>query len=462
MQRVRPLLLAFVLAGLVAAGCSSDSDDAGATATETTVAASDPDDTDTSDADDDDPAADDDPASEDDPGADDPVELTASFRGVTEDVIKVGIVTIDFERLADLGVDQNRGDTAATYAATVQAINDRGGILGRQLEIIEESYLPTDGAEIDAMCTRLTEDAEVFIVVGVIRLDDVLCYTELHETAVISINQMNQERLERALAPYVTVQGRTDERSAELVEAMVEAGVFEGATVGVLGFVDADEDLYLDTVAALRDVGIEPVEGLVASTGGDVEANRTAAGVVLERFRTEGVTVTVHASPTAGGLAIAGDLGYESEWIQAPFIAPGILDAGGVDSAYVDGMLSIASTSVGTLDQPSLADDPAVAECIATIEDRSDEVIDFAIEPEVDNAITALNACGIATILELALTAAGPDLTNESLAAAFAGLGDFTLAGYPSASLGPGDFAAAGAGQLVSFSAADGAWVVVG
>lgn len=461
MERIRTLLLAFFVAGLVAAGCSSGDGAAEADVAKPQVSDPGPGDGDDP-AGDDAPGGDDDPTVEDDQVDDEPGELTASFRGVTEDAIRIGIVTIDFERLAAIGVDQNRGDTAATYAATIQAINDRGGILGRQLEIIEESYLPTDGAEIDALCTRLTEDAEVFIVVGVIRLDDVLCYTELHETAVISINQMTQERLDRALAPYVTVQGRSDQRAAESVAAMVEAGAFEGETVGVIGFVDADEELYRDTVAALRDAGIEPVEGLVSSTGGDVQANRSAAGVVLERFRTDGVTVTVHASPTAGGLEIAASLGYESDLIQMPFIAPGVLSAAGVDPAYVDGMLSVASTSVGTLDQLALADDPAVVECVATIEERTDEVIDFAIEPEIDNAITALNACGIATILELALTAAGPVLTNESLAAGLAGIGDFALAGFPSASLGPDDFAAAGGGQLVSYSASDGAWVVVG
>ena len=80
----------------------------------------------------------------------------------------------------------------------------------------------------------------------------------------------------------------------------------------------------------------------------------------------------------------------------------------------------------------------------------------------MDNLFTALNACGVATILELGLTAAGPDLTNDTLAAAFAGIGDFSMAGFTAASLGPDDHAAADAGDLVRFSAADNAWDYVG
>ena len=93
-----------------------------------------------------------------------PVELTASFRGATEDVIRVGVVAIDFDRLADAGVQINSGDAGAIYTAALEAINDRGGIYGRQLELTTETYLPIGGIEADEICVRLAEDVEVFMV----------------------------------------------------------------------------------------------------------------------------------------------------------------------------------------------------------------------------------------------------------------------------------------------------------
>lgn len=453
MTMTRRLLAALTLAALVAAGCSSGDDTTNVTDPGPDATTSTPD------------SADTEPPDETDPtvttATTEPVELTASFRGVTEDVIRVGIVGVDFDRLAAAGVDFNSGDAAAVYTAALEAINDRGGILGRRLELTTERYLPIGGTEADAICARLTGDLEVFIVVGAIRLDQVLCYTELNDTAVISINQQNQERIDRSTAPYVTVRGRNDTRTVAWVEAMVDAGVLEGETVGVLGAVDADEELYEETVAALRAAGIDPVEGLAASNSGDINANEAAIQIILEKFRAEGVTVTVHASPVATGLGTAAEIGYETTWLQNPAIGAGTLTTEGVDLSYVDGMLSLMPTPVGTVDQPTMADDPAVGECVASIEAHGEETVDFALGADAGNLNHAINACGIATILELAFTAAGAELTYDSLATALAGLGEFSMAGFPSASLGPDDQAAAEAGQLARFSATDEAWEFV-
>ncbi|MDG2026017.1 MAG: hypothetical protein P8J50_02805 [Acidimicrobiales bacterium] len=452
MNRSRRLLLALALAALVAAGCSSGDNTTDVADPDTTTST--PDATDTS--------AVDEPAPDDTTAPDEaPVELTASFRGVTEDVIRVGVVAIDFDRLAAAGVEINSGDAGAIYTAALEAVNDRGGILGRRLEITTETYLPIGGTEADEVCLRLTEDVEVFVVVGAIRLDEVLCYTETHDTAAVTISQQNQARIERSNAPYVSVRGRTDTRSTEWVDAMVEVGVFDGETIGVFGLADVDEELYYETVAALRAAGIDPVDGLVAPNGGDVVANRAAAEITLEKLRAEGVTVTVHASSIADGLEIAGSIDYQTTWLQNPAIGAGSLTAGGVDLSYVDGMLTLMPTPVGTVDQSAMADDPAVAECVAVIEDRTDETVDYALDAEEGNLNLAINACGAATILEPALTAAGPVLTNDSFAAALAGLGEFSMAGFPSASLGPDDYDAAGAGQLARFSAAEEAWEFV-
>ena len=97
----------------------------------------------------------------------------------------------------------------------------------------------------------------------------------------------SQERIDRSNAPYVTVRGRTDTRSEAWVDAMVDAGVFDGETVGVFGLADADEELYNETVAALRAAGIDPIEGLVGRNGGDQIANQTDSGIVFEKLRSE-------------------------------------------------------------------------------------------------------------------------------------------------------------------------------
>jgi ABC-type branched-subunit amino acid transport system substrate-binding protein len=451
MNPTRRMLAALALAALIAAGCSSSDDTAVVADPDTTTAAPDP--TESEPVDEPDPTETTAPA--------EPVELTASFRGVTEEVIRVGVVGIDFERLTEAGVDLGSSDAAGIYTAALKAINERGGILGRQLELTTERYLPIGGTEADEICARLTEDEEVFIVVGALRLDQVLCYTELSDTAVISLNQQNQERLDRSTAPYVTVRGRNDQRAVEFVAAMVEAGVFEGETVGVLGAIDVDEELYNETVAALRDAGIDPVEGLVGANDGDVNANDNATELVLERFRAEGVTVTVHASAVAHGLGTGFDSGYETTWVQNPAIGAAAMIARGIELSYVDGMLTLMPTPVGTTSQPTMADDPAVLECVAAVEAHGDERVDFTLGAEDGNVNHAINACGIATILELAFTAAGAELTNDSLAAALAGLGEFEMAGFPTATLGPDDFSGASAGELASFSAADEAWAFV-
>jgi hypothetical protein len=451
MSRARRILLALTVAALVAAGCSSGDDTTDIAGPTTTTAA--PDTTDTESADDPEPPETSQP--------DAPVELTASFRGVTEEVIRVGVVGIDFDRLAEAGVNFNSGDAAAVYTAALEGINARGGILGRRLELTTERYLPIGDTEADEICVRLTEDLEVFLVVGAIRLDQVLCYTELNDTAVIAVTQQTQERIDRSVAPYVTVRGRVDLRTAEFVATLMDAGVFDGETVGVMGTAGGDEDLFHDTVAELRAAGIEPIEGLVPDSGGDINVARGDIELVLERFRTEGVTVTIHASPVAVGLGTAADIDYETTWIQTPPIGSDALTSEGVDLDYVDGMLTLMPTAIGTVDEPAMADDPAVAECVATIEDNSELTVDFELDAEASIAAHAINACGIAKILEMAAIAAGPELTNESFAAALAGLGEFEMAGFSSAALGPDDTDAAGAGQLARFSAADEAWEFV-
>ena len=61
------------------------------------------------------------------------VELTASYRGVTADSIKVGVVLFDLDAILELGVDVGYGDHTQHYQVVIDEMNAAGGILGRRI-----------------------------------------------------------------------------------------------------------------------------------------------------------------------------------------------------------------------------------------------------------------------------------------------------------------------------------------
>lgn len=180
-SRVRIGGLLFVALALFAAACGDDdtATEPDPTTTTTTAAPDDgePDETGTDETD---------GTGTDDTETDPPVELTDSYRGVTEDSIKLGIVLFDTDAILDLGVDVGYGDHAQHYQVVIDEMNEAGGILGRQIEPIYKFVSPVDPEEADRVCTELTEDDEVFAVLGTARPpENLLCYTETADTPFI-------------------------------------------------------------------------------------------------------------------------------------------------------------------------------------------------------------------------------------------------------------------------------------
>ena len=151
--------LAVILAfALIAASCGDDGTDADAGGDTTSTAVPD------------DPAPDDtapDGTAPADSTTTAPVELTASWTGVTEEVIRLGFTTTDLVRLREMGlVDIDRGDPQVALDALIADVNARGGIHGRMLEAYLEVIVPVDATAADEACVRMTEDIGVFAVLG--------------------------------------------------------------------------------------------------------------------------------------------------------------------------------------------------------------------------------------------------------------------------------------------------------
>ena len=146
----------------------------------------------------------------------------------------------------------------------------------------------------------------MFAVLGTLRRDEVLCYTEQHEAIAVVNADMTQERLDRSAAPYVSVNVTRERATQAFVAESVQRGLFDDRTVAVLS---------VDAAAAATDVAIPAL-------------NDAGAGVELE--------VLVQGDGSVGGAAAELTANVES------------MRARGIDTVFVVGDAVIAvNTFIG-------------------------------------------------------------------------------------------------------------------
>ena len=388
-----------------------------------------------------------------------PAELTASFRGVTPEVIKVGITDIDWDALAEIGVDFGRTNSLDLWTAALDDINARGGIHGRMLEIHGTEFLPLGGTSFDEACVELTQDEEVFVVVGQALEDQVLCLTELGDTAAVVVAGMAEPILARSTAPYATLWASYETQAANLVALAEAAGALDGATIGVVGSVDVGVIEYQTIVDAFRAAGYEVVEGLIGDNDTDLAETARDQALVYERMEAAGVDLTVSTTGVPLEIFNAQSESYATDqWLLSVVMSSSGLIEAGVDLDYLDGALAVVNTPVATSAQETMGDDPDVAACVDMLEAASGHDLHYELDVETNDLAAGLYACAIARILEAALTAAGPELTNDSFATALGSLGPLDLPGYFDASLTADDLGAAKGLRLARFDASTGAW----
>lgn len=461
----RSIVAAAAALALVAASCSSDGssenddgDDGGTTepvdtdgSTETEPAGEDPTGTDAADSEPTDTA---DGSPDTEPADDEPIgELTASAPGVTADTITLGFSYIDFDELVDLGLSPSGwGDQELAMQTMVDAVNADGGVNGRQIEMIYEPYsvLGTEGAE--AACLSLTEDNEVFGVLGgfVGPAEPAnTCIAGRQETLLVGGVQ-SEERLSEATAPWLTPRPlRT--RQAEILASLVnDQGDLEGRSIAIVASADSID--VLDSVgAAFADAGNEPTEKLISEAEiGDIVAEDAVWGTIVERLRSSDVdTVVLVGNPSQGVRNIAQQgldvdvWALDQEALLSLGTAVDLEDARDVIAAV-------------PLTNQALWDDSTMQECrdAYTSANPDVEIIEPAdlVEGDEDIPQGIFNACGNLRLFMAAAEPAGADLTNESFATAAATLDQFSIPGQPFASLGDDKSDSNDSFQLGSFN----------
>lgn len=365
---------------------------------------------------------------------------TASFRGVTEDTIEVGVVVSDLDELRELGlVDINRGDEELVWQTFVDDINDRGGINGRMVNMTWAPYVPTQETSALEACIVLTEDVGVFAALGGVRGPAATvntCFVDDNETIMVGGTHV-PEQLAAAQAPWISDQMSADRKYSGGIGLMADEGLLDG-TVGVI-YDSSEESLYNDIIEpALTEVGVTPVVGVQDIPPGDLAAAQALFPVILERFEDEGVdTILLVQAALNLGAGLLLENGFEGQIIGLDPTSQ-VAALGGYDErlpAEFDGVIGITGAS-----PDEKWDLPATQDCVATFEAANPDidVMDSRDVPEgeADWAVPVIEACRHFALFEVVATNAGVELTNESFEAGLEGLGTFVLAGQPFNSLG--------------------------
>lgn len=447
------IVAVFVVAGLLAVACGSDGDDATneasdptpeASATEVVDDTSEPSGTPEPSA-----TSEQTPTPEETPTA---VELTASYTGVTEDSITVGISMLDFEALVSSGLSaQGWGDQELVWRTFIDNLNANGGILGRELVPVFDKYNPVGMTEAEAACLRMTQDNEVFAVIGGFlgpASPATTCIVGDQETLLVGDGQ-NSERLALARAPWVQSGSNRERRLGVFLDLLQGEGMLDGISLAVVGGPEAVSE-YESAPAALAERGVEPtVIAFTEATSGDIVAEDAAWEPIAERIRSEGADNVLLIGNSQGGLRGIRRAGLDVQTL--------VLDASGLTSpgATLAPEDLEGAITINGLSQAEAWNDPLIEECKEIFSAAHPEIelispADIAAgEEQWYNPVIAY--CTWLSLFAMIAEEAGADLTQETFAAAAVTFDQFALPGVPFASIGPDKFAASDSFRLSVF-----------
>ena len=377
--------------------------------------------------------------------------LTASARGVTADTITVGYSYLDFDLLKEKNlVASGFGDQQLAFQTMVDALNKAGGINGRQVKVVYEKYSPLGTEDAEAVCLRLTQDNEIFAVLG-----GFLGPAEPANTCIVGQQKtvlvggvQSAERLAEAKAPWITDRPPRTRQADILLNLLKSKGMLDGKKVAVVTNTDA-QDAHDAVLETLGEFGLDPVDDLTLDAPiGDIPAEDAAWAALGERVRSSGAnTLLVAGNPgstirnrTALGLTV--DMwALDQETLLNLGTSVKKEDAKGVLTAAPPG---------------NLLEQPAFTKCRDTFTAANPGVTVLPQEQltETDEDVLSglVLACNYLDLFRIVATAAGPNLTNDTFAGALTNLPDFAIATEPFASLGPDKFSSNDSFQLVTFN----------
>jgi len=212
--------------------------------------------------------------------------------GVTPTEIHVGVALVDFNCIKPF-VDGLRFNQDKVYQAFVDDVNQRGGINGRKLVATYKTYCPIQSAPALAACTSLTEDSDVFAVMGTLADfsgDAQKCVTAQHKRVLLSQVVSQQEISQAPPGLFITPEVTPERRAAIVLALLKSQHTLDGKKIAVLGEQVTEERVHKVIEPGLKALGLKlGTTAILSISGTDTTAAQSQLDSFIERWKTEDI-----------------------------------------------------------------------------------------------------------------------------------------------------------------------------
>lgn len=363
-----------------------------------------------------------------------PVANTASDVGVTADTIKIGLLVPTSSSIGS--TSDQRAVQVAEFKAFTDDINERGGIHGRTIEVVDATYDVLDqDSGTRASCLKLADDERVFAAFNTTGYGPpgALCLTREKGVPFLQGSGHPEEIYAQANGLYSSTFDNQTRNFRNMVQILHDLGAIRNQKVGVLGteWIGLRREQEEGIVHTLQKLGYDPY---VYWLSGDPASSAAQVPIAVQQMRSNGVTAVMLGADFISGQSFVQEAAGQA---YTPFY--GAADPWSYSTDYVTANMpdsfegSITTTAWRSYDHRAGQPEPAIdAECARKFEEDNDVDLDRTNDPDALYTGTLL-ACGVVQRFEKAARAVGPNLTRGALVEAIGNLGtiEIPFAGGP-------------------------------
>lgn len=363
---------------------------------------------------------------------------TASDRGVTPDTVKIGVPILDLGSLAQYGVETETSgleEQKTAFNAIIADYNKKGGIQGRQIEVVFTPYNPLEPDDMRAACQKMIEDDKVFAIVAqVFYGDPVLCVTERFKTPLILDDGTSDEFYRRSGGYLFSTQQGKARAIRNQIWMLHEMGILKGKTIGALvseinGDADAPDEALEST---LNLYGYELTHEARATS---IETLASEIQVHVQQMKAKGVDFVILTQASTLWDDEAERQNFRPDYSTSDFSQKTRDSSVEGHGEHFDGTIGISSM-LWSDRGGNVPETAATRRCL----DRAAANGSGPYERGETLYDVQVGACNVLDVFALGAKATGVELTRPRISKAIQNLGVLELANMNGAAFRPGKF----------------------